>query len=184
MNLVVETNMVEPDPVGVSEAAQKKKVSFRDMVVGDATSPTVGHVIPDLDLEPANAARGFTTDGIIDMIVTEPEPEPELEPVYGLWMQVRNRKVRRSFMSQDAPRQGVSSVNSTLFNAGHFEILKNTEADMTDQVGNRESRGMVLAKVSDRRGQLRIWEKDEEALTARRNRVQEDAIIVRTMGKI
>ncbi|KAK8677825.1 hypothetical protein V6N13_143347 [Hibiscus sabdariffa] len=51
------------------------------------------------------------------------------------------------------------------------------------KVGNRESRGPVAAKVTDRRGQLQIWEQGEEALTARRNRVQEAALVVENSGK-
>ncbi|KAK8584194.1 hypothetical protein V6N12_068441 [Hibiscus sabdariffa] len=97
-------------------------------------------------------------DGIIDMIVMEPEP------LYGPWMQVSNRKTRRSGMSKDAPKQRPSNESTTLINVSRFGILKNTDACTNDHAGNKNSRGLETSKVMDRRGESSKARDGEQAM--------------------
>ncbi|KAK8531863.1 hypothetical protein V6N12_053322 [Hibiscus sabdariffa] len=133
--------MVEPVPEG-SETVHARKVSFRDMVVGGATSPQAGHVIPDLDVE-----------------------------------------ARRFGVNQGASRHGDSSVQATSLNAGRFEILKTVDADMTDQASSEVVRGPISATGTVHQGQLRIWDRDDEVLAEKGNRVPTDVVAIVNNGK-
>ncbi|KAL4304066.1 hypothetical protein GQ457_10G023950 [Hibiscus cannabinus] len=111
------------------------------------------------------------------MTVSEPEP------VYGSWMQVKNRKARRFGVSQGASRQGVSSVQDTSPNVGRFEILKNVAVDTNDHAGSEVIKGPSSALGTVHRGQLRIWDRDDGVLDERRNRGKKAAVPVVNNGK-